>query len=88
MTNGMLLGGIATAAVVAGLFFLRFWGATRDRFFLFFALAFWLEALSRVLIGLSGSVREDAPLFYLIRLLAYGLILIAILDRNRVHRRR
>ncbi|HEX7045834.1 MAG TPA: DUF5985 family protein [Burkholderiales bacterium] len=88
MTNGMLFGGIATAALVAGLFFLRFWQATRDRFFLFFVLAFWLEALSRVLIGLSGSLREDAPLFYLIRLVAYGLILVAILDRNRAHRRR
>lgn len=84
----MLLGGIATAALVAGLFFVRFWRATGDRFFLFFAVAFWLEASSRVLIGITGAVREDAPLFYVIRLAAYVLILVAILDKNRAHRRR
>lgn len=88
MMNGMVLGGIAIAAIVAGLFFVRFWRATGDRFFLFFAVAFWLEALSRVLIGLTGSVREDAPMFYGIRLAAYVLILIAILDKNRAPRRR
>lgn len=88
MTNGMVLGGIAIAAIVAGLFFVRFWRATGDRFFLFFAVAFWLEALSRVLIGVTGSLREDAPLFYVIRLAAYVLIFVAILDKNRAHRRR
>jgi hypothetical protein len=88
MTNGMVLGGVATAALVAALFFLRFWRATRDRFFLFFAVAFGLEAFSRVLIGITGSVREDAPMFYVIRLAAYVVIFIAILDKNRAHRRR
>lgn len=86
--NEMLLGGIATAAVVAGLFFVRFWRATGDRFFLFFAVAFFLEAFSRLLIGVTGAPREDAPIFYLIRLAAYGLILVAILDKNRPRRRR
>lgn len=84
----MLLGGIATAAIVAGLFFLHFWRATGDRFFLFFAVSFWLEAFSRVLIGvMHGWREEDAPVFYLIRLVAYGLILLAILDKNRSRRR-
>ena len=87
MMNELLLGGVATAAIVAGLFFLNFWKATGDRFFLFFATSFWLEAFSRVLIGIMHGWREDTPVLYLIRLAAYGLILVAILDKNRPYRR-
>jgi hypothetical protein len=35
----------------------------------------------------NGGLREDAPAYYLIRLVAYGLILIAILDKNRLGRK-
>ena len=44
----MLSGAIATASLVASLFFFRFWRQTRDRFFLWFALSFWIEAANRV----------------------------------------
>lgn len=80
--NDMLLGAVAMAAIIAGLFFLRFWRSTRDRFFLYFALSFWIEGLSRIHFGIVGAVREDVPIYYLIRLLSYGLILIAILEKN------
>lgn len=83
----MLLGGVATAAIVASLFFFRFWRATGDRFFLFFAVSFLIESVSRVLIGIVGTAHEVAPEFYLMRLIAYGLILFAILDKNRARRR-
>ena len=36
--NEILIGGIAVAALVAGLFFFRFWRTTGDRFFLLFSL--------------------------------------------------
>jgi hypothetical protein len=83
----MLLGAIATASILAGLFFLRFWKSTRDRFFLFFALSFGIEGVNRLLLGLLGGLREDVPSYYLVRLLAYGLILLAILDKNRPGRK-
>jgi Family of unknown function (DUF5985) len=83
----MLLGAIATASMVAALFFLRFWKSTRDRFFLYFAMSFCIEGCNRVLLELMGGLREDAPAYYLIRLVAYGLILIAILDKNRLGRK-
>lgn len=38
--NLMLTGAIALASLLVGLFFFRFWRQTRDRFFLYFALAF------------------------------------------------
>lgn len=82
--NDMLLGAIAACSFVAGLFFLRFWKSSRDRFFLFFAGAFWIEAANRTALALAGpSVTENIPIFYLIRFTAFGLILAAILDKNR-----
>jgi hypothetical protein len=81
--NQMLMGGIATASLLAGLFFFRFWHHTRDRFFLYFALSFWLEAGNRVALALLVGANEDAALFYTVRLVAYGLILVAIWQKNR-----
>jgi hypothetical protein len=78
----MLTGAIAMGSTVIALFFLRFWRSTRDRFFLYFALSFGIEGAHRVYSALSFQENEDSPLHYLIRLLAYGLILWAILEKN------
>jgi hypothetical protein len=79
--NDMLLGAIAMASFVAGLYFLRFWKSSHDRFFLFFAIAFWIEAVNRVILALVET-EEYTPLLYFIRLLAFALILSAIVDKN------
>ncbi|HAT31366.1 MAG TPA: hypothetical protein DCW29_11100 [Janthinobacterium sp.] len=79
----MLSGAIACASLIVSLFFLRFWRSTRDRFFLYFAISFALEACGRLLIGSGPSYDQKMPAFYLIRLVAYLLILIAIVDKNR-----
>lgn len=83
--NQLLLGAIAMANLIIGLFFLRFWKKTRDRFFLFFAVAFTLEGINRGLLGLSYSSNENEPIIYLVRLLSFVLILIAIVDKNRIN---
>lgn len=80
--NEMLLGAIAVASFVAGLFFLRYWLSTGDRFFLYFMLSFWIEAGNRVGMGLARSWSEDSPVHYVVRLLSYGLILFAIWGKN------
>ena len=84
--NQLLLGAIAMACLAVGLFFLRFWRSTGDRFFLFFATAFGVEGVNRVLLGLYQGSDEHEPILYLIRLLSFLLILIAILDKNRSNR--
>jgi hypothetical protein len=84
--NHLLLGAIAMGNLVIGLFFLRFWKKTRDRFFLIFAVAFSLEGLNRVLLGLNNGATENEPLFYLVRLLSFVLILIAIIDKNKINK--
>ncbi|MCM5679222.1 DUF5985 family protein [Schlegelella sp. S2-27] len=86
--NSLLLGAIAMASVVASLFFLRFWRQTRDRFFLLFALAFLVDAVNRVALGLQHGTEEQEPLFYGVRLLSFSLILIAIIDKNLRARRK
>lgn len=84
--NAILVGAIATGSLVSALFFLRFWRATRDRFFLFFALSFFIEGVNRVMIYESVGLLEDAPGYYIVRLVAYGLIIAAIVDKNRRNR--
>lgn len=79
----IFIGAIAMASFVISLFFLRFWKTTRDRFFLFFAASFALEAINRVLTGISVLQNEESPIYYLIRLIAYSLIIIAIIDKNK-----
>ncbi|MGH8563186.1 MAG: DUF5985 family protein [Gammaproteobacteria bacterium] len=81
--NAVILGAIAMASLVAAMFFLRFWKNTRDRFFLFFAISFFVEALNRVVLGLTTVSNEQEPFFYLVRLCAFVLIIVAIVDKNR-----
>lgn len=79
----MLNGAIAIGWLIAGLFFFRFWRHTRDKFFLYFALSFWLESGNRVVLGLVANANEGHPGHYLVRLVAYALILLAIWQKNR-----
>jgi hypothetical protein len=86
--NEVLIGAIAALSFCAGLFFFRFWRASGDRFFLLFALSFWIEAVNRVVLYEAVGMNEDAPLYYIVRCIAYTLILVAVIDKNRAPRRR
>jgi uncharacterized membrane protein HdeD (DUF308 family) len=81
--NLILIGAIAMASLIAGLFFLRFWRDTKDSFFLFFAASFLLEAANRAALGLSRDPNEGSPLFYFVRLVSFLLIIVAIVQKNR-----
>ena len=80
--HSFLLGAIAMGCFVAGLFFFRFWRETHDRFFALFGLAFWLFGVGRSYLGLVPSEPEEAVAVYMLRLFAFGLILVAIIDKN------
>ena len=82
LVSGLLVMGYA----VAGLFFLRFWRDTRDRLFGIFAGAFWLLAVQRLLLALFQNPDNEQVWLYGIRLLAFVLILFAIVDKNRAGR--
>lgn len=82
--NPFLLGAIVMACGVAGLFFLRFWRRTRDRLFAMFAAAFWILGLNWMLLAFTDPDAETRRvLLYAIRAVAFMLILIAIIDKNR-----
>jgi hypothetical protein len=84
--SDFLTGIIAMGFFVAGLFFMRFWRDSRDRLFLIFALAFWTLAATRLALILSGVKTHDennaSYALYILRLLAYLLIIYAIVDKN------
>jgi hypothetical protein len=79
----LLSGGIIAGNLVVGLFFLRFWTQSADRLFLIFALAFWVLAAQRILLTLLAGEPGAHVYLYLLRLLAFVLILAAIIDKNR-----
>lgn len=81
--NEILIGAIAACCFIAGLFFLRFWKTTQDRFFLFFALSFLIEGANRISLAVFFDLREGSPIYYLIRLLSYSFIIFAILEKNK-----
>jgi uncharacterized membrane protein HdeD (DUF308 family) len=81
--NTFLLGAIAMASLTVGLFFLRSWKNTGDRFFLFFSISFFIEGINRVALGLTSHLNEDQPFFSLVRFLSFVLILVAIVNKNR-----
>ena len=81
--NGLISGAMAASQALIGLFFLRYHRTTRERLFLLFAIAFWILAVNRVAITLFAADDETRTYFYLVRLLAYLLILYAIWDKNR-----
>lgn len=78
----LFIGAISMGSLVIALFFLRFWRDSGDRFFLYFSASFLIEGMHRLYSALTDANAEDSPLHYLIRLLAYGLILWAILEKN------
>lgn len=79
-----LLGGVVMGCLAAGLFFLRFRRKTRDRLFMIFALAFWILGLNWMLLAFTSPEDEARrALFYILRLVAFILIIYAIIDKNR-----
>lgn len=69
---------------VAGIYFFRFWLKSRDRLFLMFGASFWLMALERLALAFTPVPwREEYSFVYIIRLVAFLIIIVAIVDKNR-----
>ena len=81
--HDFLLGAMATLCWIAMLFFLRFWRMTGDRLFVMFAAAFFLLGLTRLGLALANEPSEGETYLYWIRLVAFLIILAAIVDKNR-----
>ena len=73
----------ATAAWASGLLFLRVWRRSRDPLFGFFGSAFWLLAASWALLAMFSPTEETRPYIYGIRLVAFVLMIIGMVAKNR-----
>lgn len=78
-----LSGAAVFGFLTCGLFFLRYWTITRDELFLTFALSFGLIGLAQGILALGGIPAEERGPVYVIRLIAFLLILVAIYRKNR-----
>jgi hypothetical protein len=81
--NGVVAGALLMGYSIAALFFLRFWSESRDRLFAMFSLAFLLLAIQRFAITMTRETMENQTIFYLLRLAAFVVIIVAIIDKNR-----
>jgi uncharacterized membrane protein HdeD (DUF308 family) len=77
-----LLGAIAAGSLVAALFFMRLWRDSRDPLFLYFSAAFAIEGVNRTALAMQDVPSEGQAVFYVVRLLAYLLIVAGIAHKN------
>jgi hypothetical protein len=78
-----LAGTLVMSAFVIGLRFLKFWKLSNDRFFIWFAVAFWVFGFGWIFRAFAPGMSEHGHWVYLPRLLAFLIIIAAILDKNR-----
>ena len=83
MLNVFLSGAISMACLTIAFFFLRFWRQTGDRLFVAFAAAFGLLMVERLMLATVSASHELAPYIYTVRLVAFALIMGAVVDKNR-----
>lgn len=78
------MSGLITMGYLASaLFFLKFWARTKDGLFLAFFVAFMLFATEQGLLVWARTAREEETWFYLLRLGGFGLIIAAVIAKNR-----
>ena len=78
-----LAGAVTFGFFACGLFFLRFWQRTRDFLFQAFAIAFLLLGIAQAILALGSIPVEERSWVFVIRLVAFLLILVAIIGKNR-----
>jgi hypothetical protein len=82
LTNAFLSGALMLAFAAIGWFFLEYFRRTRDRLFLFFAIAFLLLAIERIVLVAVTPGTENHHLVYTVRLFAFVSLAYGIWDRN------
>jgi len=80
--HDFFLGVTVTLCVTIGLFFLRFWRKAKDRLFLAFAVSFWLLGVNWLAL-LRANTDEPQTGLYVVRLVAFAVLLVGIWDKNR-----
>jgi hypothetical protein len=79
----LLSGMIASGYLVGALYFAKFWSRSRDRLFAILATSFVILAAQRVLLVAWADDSRFQTTPYILRLAAFVLILLGIVDKNR-----
>jgi len=77
-----LSGAVAFGFGLCALYFLRFWTKSRELLFLAFAIAFLMLGSAQATLAIAGFSTEEQSSIYLIRLVAFLIIILAILRKN------
>lgn len=80
-------GACSMACAVIAAYFWKFYRRTADRLFVMFALAFVSLSTHWLALGLAEPPEETRHYFFLVRLLAFVLIIAGIVDKNLSARR-
>lgn len=83
MISDFLGGAISMGFAIAALLFLKFWHRTREGLFLAFAASFLLLGINQALLTLTRIPLEERSSLYLIRLVAFTLIIGVFWWQNR-----
>lgn len=78
-----LSGAVVMGFGTAGLLFLSYWRRTRQPLFLIFAASFVLLAINYAWLAITLIPDEERSPLFLLRLLAFSLIIAAVLQSNR-----
>ena len=81
--DDFLSGLVVALALVVAMVFTRFWRQSRDRLFAFFAGSFFLLGVNYALLTFNPRDSEIRPYLYVVRLIAFLLLIVGILDKNR-----
>jgi hypothetical protein len=87
MTMSFLAGLVTMGFVVIALFFFRHWFRTRDGLLAWFGAAFLVLAGNQALAELVEYGRDELGWVWLLRLVAFSLIIVGIVHKNVASRR-
>lgn len=79
----LISGAVCALSAVAACVLFKSYRRLGDRFFAYFAAAFALFGASQLFLGIRNVPEGNYPYAYIPRLLVFGLILIAIAEKNR-----
>ena len=83
-----LSGALTLAYMIAAIYFLHFWKRANERLFLNFGMAFGMLALNQFGLFVLDARDELGTYAYVLRILAFALILWGIVDKNVFSARR
>jgi hypothetical protein len=81
--SNFIWGACAMASLVIAAFFWKFYRRTSDRLLAMFALAFVTLSVHWIGLGIAQPQEDTRHYFFVLRLLAFLIIAVAIVDKNR-----